>query len=247
MRIDLSPHVALVTGAASGIGRACACVLAESGARVAAVDINGPGAEETASRCKGAAAFACDVSDPAQVTALAEVVMARFGRVDILVLAAGIIAYTPGIGGVSLEAWDRVLDVNLRGTFLVCQAFIEGMKARRYGRIITFASLAARVGGLEAGIHYAASKAGIIGLTRTLAREAGPYGITVNAVAPGIILTPPVVRQVGDHEEAYIRQIPLRRLGQPEDVSHAVLFLASPLADYITGIVLDINGGQYMG
>jgi len=247
MRIDLSSQVALVTGAASGIGRACAYALAEAGARVAAVDINGPGAEETAAHCPEAAAFTCDVSDPAQVAALARAVPERLGEVDILVLAAGIIAYTPGIGSVSPEAWDRVLAVNLRGTFLMCQAFIEGMKARRHGRIITFASLAARVGGLEAGIHYACSKAGIIGLTRTLAREAGPYGITVNAVAPGIITTPPVVRQVADHEEVYIRQIPLRRLGQPEDVANVVLFLASPLAAYMTGAVLDINGGQYMG
>lgn len=247
MRIDLSSHVAVVTGAASGIGRACAYALAEAGARIAAVDINAPGAEETAAHCPGGAAFPCDVSDPSQVAALAQAVTSKMGTPDILVLAAGIVAYAQGIGAVSSEAWDRVLDVNLRGTFLVCQAFIEGMKARRQGRIITFASLAARVGGLEAGIHYASSKAGIIGLTRTLAREAGPYGITVNAVAPGIILTPPVQRQVGDHEEVYIRQIPLRRLGQPQDVANAVLFLASPLADYITGIVLDINGGQYMG
>jgi len=148
---------------------------------------------------------------------------------------------------VPLEEWDRVLDVNLRGTYLVCRALIEDMKERGGGKVINFSSLAARVGGIEVGIHYAASKAGLIGLTRTLAKEGGPHGICVNAVAPGIILTAPVQRQVGGHEDAYTAQIPLRRLGRPGDVAGVVLFLASPLSDYVTGIVLDINGGMYMG
>lgn len=247
MRIDLSGKKAIVTGAASGIGRACALALASSGATVAAVDINLAEAEQTIASCPGGAAWRCDVGDPTEVAMMASAVQKRFGGADILVNAAGLVVYARGIGAVTPEMWDRVLQVNLRGSFLVCQALIEGMKARRNGRIINFASLAARVGGLEAGIHYAASKAGLIGLTRTLAREGGPYGITANAVAPGIIATPPVIAQVADHESDYTRQIPLGRLGQPEDVAHVVLFLASPLASYVSGVVLDINGGQYMG
>jgi 3-oxoacyl-[acyl-carrier protein] reductase len=245
--LDLSGRVALVTGAASGIGRACALTLARCGAHVVAADINLPGAEQAAAQAGAALAVGVDVGDPASVDALAARVQGVYGGADILVNAAGIVAYARGIGAVSLEEWDRVLQVNLRGTWLVCRALIEAMKLRRDGRIINFASLAARIGGLEAGIHYASSKAGLIGLTRTLAREGGPYGITANCVAPGIIATPPVIRQVADHEEVYTRQIPLGRLGRPEDVANAVAFLASPLAAYVSGVVLDINGGQYMG
>jgi 3-oxoacyl-[acyl-carrier protein] reductase len=251
MRIDLTGKVAVVTGAASGIGRACALALAAAGATLVAVDINLDGAQETLALLDpprpDALALRCDVRDPAAVAALADAVQARLGGADILVNSAGLVAYARGIGAVSVEQWDRVMQVNLRGAFLVCQALIEGMKARRDGRIINLASLAARVGGIEAGIHYAASKSGLIGLTRTLAKEGGPYGITANAVAPGIIATPPVMAQIAGHEESYTRQIPLGRLGQPEDVAHVVLFLASPLAAYVNGVVLDINGGQYMG
>jgi len=247
MRIDLSGRVAVVTGAASGIGRACALDLAEAGAAVVGADINLRGVEDTVACCHDAIAQRCDVSDPADVDALATLVRDRFGGADVLVNAAGLVAYAQGIGAVTLEAWDRVQAVNLRGTFLVCRALIESMKARRDGRIVNFASLAARVGGIEAGIHYAASKAGIIGLTRTLAKEGGPFGVTANAVAPGIIATPPVMRQIAGHESDYTQQIPLGRLGQPEDVSRVVVFLASPLAAYVSGVVLDINGAQYMG
>jgi 3-oxoacyl-[acyl-carrier protein] reductase len=139
------------------------------------------------------------------------------------------------------------MNVNLRGPFLLCQALIESMKAQGYGRIINSSSLAARVGGIDVGIHYASAKAGLIGLTKTLAKEGGPFGITVNAIAPGFIATDPVLKQVGDRTETYTSTIPLRRLGQPEDVANAVLFLASHLSSYITGTVLDINGGLYMG
>jgi NAD(P)-dependent dehydrogenase (short-subunit alcohol dehydrogenase family) len=121
------------------------------------------------------------------------------------------------------------------------------MKERGWGRVVNFSSLAARVGGIEVGLHYAASKAGLIGLTRTLAKEGGPHGVTVNAIAPGIIATEPVKKQLAGREEEYAQQIPLRRLGIPQDVANVVLFLCSPLASYVTGIVIDINGGMYMG
>ncbi|MCD6519537.1 MAG: SDR family oxidoreductase [Anaerolineae bacterium] len=247
MKIDLSGKVALVTGGAAGIGRACAQTLAQAGALVVVVDINLPGAQETIDSIGSGLALRCDLSDPQDVEAMRDRVLTEMGKVDILVNNAGIISYRRGIGAVSLEEWNKVIDVNLRGPFLVCRVFIEEMKKLGWGKIINFSSLAARVGGIEVGIHYAASKAGLIGLTRTLAKEGGPYGINVNAVAPGIIATEPVKRQIAGHEEQYISQIPLRRLGEPQDVANVILFLASPLSDYITGIVLDINGGIYMG
>lgn len=247
MQIDLSGKIALITGAAGGIGRACAQTLAAAGAFVVAVDRNEAGVQETVDLIGGGLAVGCDLSKPDAVTALRDRVLAEAGGVDILVNCAGLISYRKGINAVSVDEWDLLLDVNLRGTFLVCQAFIESMKERRNGAIITFSSLAARVGGIEVGIHYSASKAALIGLTRTLAKEGGPYGITVNAVAPGVILTDPVKRQVGDHEDDYTKSIPLQRLGQAQDVANVVLFLASPLSSYITGVVLDINGGMYMG
>lgn len=247
MQIDLTGKTALITGAASGIGRACAQTLSEAGAFVVVVDVNAAGAQETVDMLGRGLALACDLRQPESVNAMRDRVVAKTGGVDILVNCAGLISYRKGINAVSVDEWNLLLDVNLRGTFLVCQAFMDGMKEQQGGSIITFSSLAARVGGIEVGIHYAASKAAIIGFTRTLAKEGGPHGITVNAVAPGVILTDPVKKQVGGHEEAYTASIPLRRLGQPQDVANVVLFLASPLANYITGTVIDINGGMYMG
>jgi len=246
VQIELGGKNALVTGGARGLGRECALILAEAGARVAVADIDLAGAQRTAAEVQGSA-FGCDVSDEASVAALARDVLADMGGVDILVLSAGVIAYKMGIGPVTPEEWDRVIAINLRGTYLVCRELIEPMKQRGGGRIITFSSLAARVGGIEAGIHYSASKAALIGFTRTLAKEGGPYGITVNAIAPGVILTDPVRQQIGGHEDSYTPGIPLRRLGQPRDVANVVLFLASELSSYVTGLVVDINGGQFMG
>jgi 3-oxoacyl-[acyl-carrier protein] reductase len=247
MQIELAGKTALITGGASGIGRCCAQTLAEAGARIVVVDVNADGAQETVAALGDSLAIACDLRDAAAVAAMHDQVMADVGGVDILVNCAGIIAYRKGINAVDADEWDLVLDVNLRGTYLVCAAFMQNMKQRQGGKIIAFSSLAARVGGIDVGIHYAASKAGLIGLVRTLAKEGGPYGINVNAVAPGIILTEPVKRQLAGNEAAYINQIPLRRLGDPQDVANVVLFLCSSLSDYITGAVLDINGGIYMG
>ncbi|MBN1640158.1 MAG: SDR family oxidoreductase [Anaerolineae bacterium] len=246
MEIDLAGKSAVVTGGAAGIGRACAFALAGAGARIAVVDLNLAGAQETIDAIGDGLAIACDLSDAAAVVDMRRRVSEGMGSVDILVNCAGVISYRRGIEAVSVAEWDTVLDVNLRGTFLVCRAFMEGMKARG-GKVIVFSSLAARVGGIEVGVHYAASKAGLIGLTRTLAKEGGPFGVNVNAVAPGIILTDPVRRQIGGREAEYAAQIPLRRVGSPEDVANVVLFLASPLADYVTGVTLDVNGGMYMG
>ncbi|MHB1317125.1 MAG: SDR family NAD(P)-dependent oxidoreductase [Anaerolineae bacterium] len=246
--IDLSGKRALVTGGAQGLGRACALTLAHAGARVAVVDVNLLGAEETAALCSAGLAWRCDLSDPAAIEALAPHVEAELGDLDILINNAGIVAYSQGIAGFTLEQWDRVLDVNLRGTVWACRAFVEGMKRRRDGHIVNFSSLAARVGGIEAGMHYAASKAGLIGVTRTLAKECGPYGITVNAIAPGIIGSDTVLGLLSaEKQQALAQQALLRRLGTPQDVANVVLFLSSPISSYITGAVLDINGGMYLG
>lgn len=247
MQIDLTGRNALVTGAASGIGKACALSLARAGAKIAAVDINEEGVSDTISEIGGGLATGCDLRDPDAVVAMRDAVLGQVGGVDIIVNSAGLVYYSKGVGAVSVSEWDRVLEINLRGTFLVCQAFMESLKERRDGRIINFSSMAARVGGVEVGVHYTTSKAGLIGLTRSLAKEGGPYGITANAVAPGIILTGPVKEQVGDHEDAYKKQIPLGRLGEADDVANTVLFLASPLSAYVSGVVLDVNGGMYMG
>ncbi len=247
MRVDLSNQLALVTGAAGGIGRACATILAAAGAKVLIVDINLPGAQEAAAALPGAVAIRCDLGDPEDIATLCERVLSEFGAPDILVNNAGWVTYRGGIATVSREVWDRMLDINLRGPFLLCQGLIEGMKARGSGSIINFASMAARQGSLESSIDYASSKGGLVALTRTLARELGPSGIRVNAVAPGTITTPPVAKQMAGREDAVCATIPLRRLGTPEDVAKVVLFLASDLSAYVTGAVVDINGGQYIG
>jgi len=247
MNIDLTGKIALITGAASGIGRQCARTLSASGATIVAVDINIEGAEVTIAGMSSAIAVKCNLGEPEAVVALKQQVIDELGGVDILVNCAGIISYRKGLRAVTVDEWDLVLDVNLRGTFLLCREFIEVMKERRGGKIVNFSSLAARVGGIDVGVHYAASKAGLLGFTRTLAKEGGPYGITVNAVSPGFIATEPVKKQIGDREEEYASTVPLGRLGEPEDVANVVLFLTSSLSDYVTGIVLDINGGLYMG
>jgi NAD(P)-dependent dehydrogenase (short-subunit alcohol dehydrogenase family) len=247
MQVDLSNQLALVTGAAGGIGRACATILAAAGAKVLIVDINLPGAQEAAAALPGAVAIRCDLGDPEDIAALCERVLSEFGAPDILVNNAGWVTYRGGIATVSREVWDRMLDINLRGPFLLCQGLIEGMKARGSGSIINFASMAARQGSLESSIDYASSKGGLVALTRTLAREVGPSGVRVNAVAPGTITTPPVAKQMAGREDAVCATIPLRRLGTPEDVAKVVLFLASDLSAYVTGVVVDINGGQYIG
>ena len=247
MVIDLTGKRALITGGASGIGKESVLVLAEAGAQVAVVDIDFEEAQKTVDIIGAGLAVKCDLGDPADIIAMHNRVFSDIGPIDILVNCGGIISYRPGIRAVGPDEWDTVLNVNLRGTHLVCSEFIEEMKKQRSGKIVNVSSLAARVGGIEVGIHYTASKAGLIGFTKTLAKEAGPYNITVNAIAPGIIATEPVKQQIAGHENEYTAQIPLQRLGQPRDVANVILFLTCPLSDYITGIVLDINGGLYMG
>jgi 3-oxoacyl-[acyl-carrier protein] reductase len=241
--------VAIVIGAARGIGAAIAERLIEEGAGVVIADTLADEGQAIASRlgARGEATFvATDVSRKDSVDALVQGTLARCGRVDILVQNAGIYPYTM-LPEIPLEEWDAVLGVNLRGCFLAIQACIPAMRARRYGRIVLTSSITGpRVSNPGHG-HYSASKAGINGLIRAAAIELAPDGITVNGVEPGNILTEGMqAERAPEFIGAMERSVPLGRLGTPRDVAHAVLFLASDEAAYITGTTIIVDGGQIL-
>jgi 3-oxoacyl-[acyl-carrier protein] reductase len=247
--MTLTGKVALVTGAGSsrGLGNAIARSLAGAGATVVLADVDLDGAARNAALIGEAArAVLMDVTDERSVQAGVH----EIGRVDILVNNAGITQRTP-IWELSIADFDRLLSINLRGGFVCLKAVVAGMMTRRWGRIIWISSVAGKQGGGIIGTaHYAASKAGVIGLCQAAARELGPYGITSNAIAPGFILTGIATKAIGaDQERELDRTIsdaaPVGRSGQPEDVANAALFLASPEASYVTGEVMDVNGGIY--
>ena len=239
--------MAVVTGGASGIGEAIATRLAEEGDMVAIIDIDLPAAERVLTELKrkkpDIIALRADTSVETEVQASISQVISRWGKVDILVNNAGITK--PGaIEDMSEEAWDRVLDVNLKGYFLCTKAVIPIMKSFKYGRIVNISSLAAI--GMRAGrVNYVASKAGVIGLTRILAVELGPWGISVNAIAPGFIETPLVKQSLSaESRQKATDEAPMRRAGVPQDIANAVLFLASDEASFITGQCLFVDGGR---
>jgi 3-oxoacyl-[acyl-carrier protein] reductase len=241
--------VAVVTGAARGIGRAIAERLVEEGARVVIGDtLESEGRAAAEQLCgSGEAMFVgADVSDKRSVDRLVEATLARFGRIDILVQNAGIYPLTL-LPDIPLEEWDQVLGVNLRGCFLAIQACIPAMRAQVYGRIVLTSSITGpRVTSPGHG-HYSASKAGINGLIRAAALELAPHGITVNGVEPGNIVTEGVsAHRSPEFVAAMERSVPLGRLGTPREVAHAVLFLASDEAAYITGTTIIIDGGQIL-
>ena len=245
----LATRVALVTGAGRGIGAAIAQTLAQMGAAVGVADVDEPAAQEIARQIAHAGgralALAMDVTDRASVYRGVESLHARWERIDILVNNAGICPLRP-FEEIEEAEWDRVLATNLKGAFLCAQAVMPGMRERRFGRVINIASSSGKIGGLMVGAHYAASKGGLIALTFTLARLYAPYGITVNAIAPGPVESP-LTRQWPPQMLDELRgSVPLGRLGRPADVAHAVAFLASDAAAFITGEVLDVNGGLLM-
>jgi 3-oxoacyl-[acyl-carrier protein] reductase len=224
---QLENQIAVVTGAGRGIGRAIALKLAAHGADIVAVDLK-----------------AANVAEAASVEAAAEQALKEAGRVDILVNNAGI-TKDGLIMRMSDADWDAVLSINLKGTFLFTRAFSRTLLKQKSGRIVNIASVIGLIG--NAGqCNYAASKAGVIGLTKSCAREFASRGITVNAIAPGFIQTAMTEKLSSEQKEAITKQIPLASLGQPEDVAEAVLFFASPAARYITGQVLAVDGGMVM-
>jgi 3-oxoacyl-[acyl-carrier protein] reductase len=242
---DLSGRVAIVTGAARGLGRLIAETFAASGANVMCIDVNTEVLEATVAAIRAAGgqadAFACDVTDSSRVNEVVDDVVKRHGRLDILVNNAGITRDGPLVR-MKDDQWDSVLAINLRGTFLFTRAVARPMMKGRGGRIINMASVSGLMG--NAGqANYSASKAGVVGLTRTVAVELAGRDITVNAVAPGFIDTD-MTAKLGDEIIASVTQrIPLKRMGKPLDVADAVLFLASDAASYITGQVLTVDGG----
>ena len=244
---DLTSRVALVTGASRGIGRATALALARRGAVVivAARGENArPVAEEITAAGGSAHALTLDVTDSASVDAGLAGVLEGHGRLDILVSNAGI-TRDQLLLRMKREDWDAVLATNLTATFTICQAVLRPMIKQRSGRIIAISSVVGQMG--NAGqANYAASKAGLIGFCKSMAREVSSRGITVNVVAPGLIETDMTKALTGASREDWAERIPLGRLGRPEDVAHAVCFLASDEASYITGQGLAVNGGMYM-
>ena len=245
----LNGRVALVTGASQGIGRACALALAKAGAQVALAARNEAKLAEVAAEIQAAggtaAVFALDLASEESIHTVAKSILAHYGKVEILVNNGGITSDALMLR-MKRADWDSVLTTNLTGAFLLTQAVMQSMLKARWGRIINITSVVGQTG--QAGqANYAASKAGLIGLTKSLARELASRNITANAIAPGYIESPMTAVLNDQQRSAMMTQIPLGRAGTPEDVAHAATFLASNEASYITGHVLDINGGMYMG
>ncbi|MYB10321.1 MAG: glucose 1-dehydrogenase [Acidimicrobiia bacterium] len=245
------PRVAIVTGGGSGIGEAVSQRLAADGAAVAVFDLVGDSAEETASAIRAsegtAIGVSCDVADRAAIEAGVAETVKQLGRPTILINNAGITPFGRFLD-ISREAFDQVIAVNLRGTFECCQVVIPHMVEEGWGRIVNISSSSAQIGNFG-HTHYSASKAAVIGLTRSLAKEFGRKGITVNAVPPSFIETPSLHRaaeegQLGSGIQEHIPTTPVRRVGQPEDIAAACAFLCRDDASYITGQVLGVNGGR---
>jgi 3-oxoacyl-[acyl-carrier protein] reductase len=247
--MSFSGRVALITGASQGIGRACALKLAAEGATVALAARNQEKLAELVQQITAGggqpAAFPLDVGDEEQIKVTVKSVLAQFGKIDILVNNAGI-TRDQLVMRMKRADWDAVLNTNLTSAYLCIQQVIGSMLKQRWGRIINVTSIFGQIG--QAGqANYAASKAGLIGLTMAIAREVGSRSITCNAVAPGFIETAMTSSLGDDFKQNAIKMIPLGRVGSPEDVASAVAFLASEEAAYITGHVLNVNGGMLMG
>jgi 3-oxoacyl-[acyl-carrier protein] reductase len=247
-------RIALVTGAARGIGFAIAETLARGGAHVMLADVAN-GVHERAKELRSAGwsveSAALDVGSASDIRTLTQSLIESHGRVDILVNNAGIAPKKPNglkslVHEIDDTEWERVLGVNLTGTFILCKACVPSMKLQKWGRIINLTSVAARAKSDISAAHYCASKAGLIGFSRVLANEVGPYGIRVNCIAPGRIMTPLAAVAGDEVNQGYIKLIPTGRLGTPADVARVASFLASDDVDFVTGSVIDVNGGSYM-
>jgi 3-oxoacyl-[acyl-carrier protein] reductase len=252
--MNLKERVALVTGASRGIGAATAEVLARRGAHVAVSARTVSDLEQVANRIRAAGAQAlvvpCDVLDHAQVDAAIDTVVKHWGRLDILVNNAGLGTPTMPVETIPPADWDHTVALNLKTAFLCIRAAAPVMKRQGYGRIVNVSSFAGRNFSRISGPHYSAAKAGIIGLTKHMAVELGPFGIGVNSVAPSVVLTARVKAKwearPEDERQRVLAGIPLRRLAQPEEVATVIAFLASDDAAYVNGVCIDVNGGSYM-
>jgi 3-oxoacyl-[acyl-carrier protein] reductase len=244
-------RVVVVTGAAKGIGAVTAEAFGRERARVAALDIDGAGVDSLAAalsaRGVDAIGVKADVTSSTAVRAAVDTVLSRWGRVDVLVNNAGGFAVMRTFEDIEESEWEAIVRSNLTSVFLVCQAVLPVMKRQKAGRIVNLASVVARGGAVRVPAHYAAAKSGVIALTRMLALEVADLGITVNAVAPGTTATDRVIAARTPEATARVAAaIPLGRLGRPAEIAEAILFLASDAASFVTGAVLDVNGGQEM-
>ncbi|NJN99228.1 MAG: SDR family oxidoreductase [Anaerolineales bacterium] len=252
-------QVAVITGASGGIGQACALRFAQEGAHVTCLDVSDAANEATAAQCRAegveALALHCNVTDPESIKAAVEATMSKWGRVDILVAAAGIYSGSPLVD-VSLKQWQRLIDVNLTGVFLCNQAVVPIMMAQKSGSIINISSMAGKTS-WPASAEYSASKSGVIGLTRSVAMELAPYGATANAICPGNTVTDMVrnvASQVGARDgvsvEEWLRlranDCPMKRMAEPWEIAGVAAFLASPDSRYLTGQALEVDGGMVM-
>lgn len=247
--MNLQDKVAIITGAGRGIGKAIAVTLAREGAKIIINDVDLQSAEEVVKEIintgQKALAFRVDVSDSKEVKQMMDSIIREFGRIDILVNNAAIIRRGT-IEELSEEDWDKVIDVNLKGTFNCMKAVVGIMKKQRYGKIVNISSIAGKIGDLASAPCYGASKAGMACLGKSLARELATYNINVNVVAPHAIETDMSKEWPEEKRKNIIAGIPLGRMGQPEDIAEAVAFLVSDKAKFITGEVLDVNGGCLM-
>ena len=250
----MHPKTALVTGSAAGIGFAIARRLAREGHHVVCVD-RAPTITEATNTIdaelgrKATQPELLDVRNETDVNALVERVVGQHGAIDILVNNAGLIRGGPDfdVTKTTLAQWQKVLDVNLTGAFLMCRAVVPSMRTRGWGRIVNIASRAGRTGVAEGGLHYSASKAGLIGMTRTLAMQCAPQAITANCVAPGRVTTAMTRVAAPAVAQAALQRIPLGREASPDEIAGVVAFLCSDDGAYVTGAVIDANGGSFMG
>ena len=245
--MNFTDQVVVVTGASRGIGRAIALVFAQAGARLALVSRTADALEAVAVEVRAVGAEALvlptDVAVEAEVDQAIDRVVAEWGRVDVLVNNAGLIDFGP-LHEIEPTAWDKVMGANLTGAYLCSRAVAPVMEKNQAGRIVNITSVSAQTGGVSGGVHYTASKGGLTAMTKTLARDLAPHNITVNAISPGQIDADPELL-TPEQREKVMAMIPLGRLGEPEEIAYAALFLASPMADYITGTTLDVNGGIF--
>jgi len=249
MELNFQDKVAVITGGGRGIGAATAAAFYRAGAKIALLDQNGEACERQASAldpgAKSVEAYQVDVIDELQVQKAVDRILETFQRIDILVNNAGILHHVP-IEEKTVADFERVIKVNLTGAFIMCKAIVPFMKKQGGGKIVNISSIGGRTGRPGVSVDYAASKAGIIGLTQTLAREAGPSGVYVNAIAPGPILTELTKSAPKEVFATWNMGRAINKDGQPEDVANAVLFLSSEKSDWITGITLDVNGGIFI-